>query len=95
MALRERLAHYGRDLGAAFQIVDDLLDSEGTREETGKTPGKDAAAGKATLVAVLGQDHARAHARLLAQQAAVYLDPFGDRAHRLREVATYVVERRN
>ena len=94
-ALRERLAHYGRDLGAAFQIVDDLLDSEGTPEETGKTPGKDAAAGKATLVAVLGHDHARAHARLLAQQAAGYLDPFGDRAGRLREVATYVVERRS
>ena len=48
------LAAYGRDLGAAFQIADDLLDAEGSTEETGKTAGKDAAAGKATMVAVLG-----------------------------------------
>ena len=48
------LAAYGRDLGAAFQIADDLLDVEGSAEEIGKTAGKDAAAGKATMVAVLG-----------------------------------------
>ena len=53
-AQRHLLAAYGRDLGAAFQIADDLLDAEGSTEETGKTAGKDAAAGKATMVAVLG-----------------------------------------
>jgi farnesyl diphosphate synthase len=57
---RHILAAYGRDLGAAYQIADDLLDAEGSTEETGKTPGKDAAAGKATLVAVLGVERARA-----------------------------------
>ena len=67
---RHMLAAYGRDLGAAFQIADDLLDVEGSTEETGKTAGKDAAAGKATMVAVLGAGMARAHADMLARQAA-------------------------
>ena len=86
---------YGRDLGAAFQIADDLLDAEGTTEETGKTAGKDAAAGKATMVTVLGTARARAHADMLARQAAVHLDGFGDRAAQLRALAAFVVERRN
>ena len=64
---RHLLAAYGRDLGAAFQIADDLLDTEGSTEETGKTPGKDAAAGKATMVAVLGIERARSQAELLAR----------------------------
>ena len=54
LAQRHQLAAYGRDLGAAFQIADDLLDAEGTTEETGKTAGKDAASGKATMVSILG-----------------------------------------
>ena len=77
---RHLLAAYGRDLGAAFQIADDLLDAEGSTEETGKTAGKDAAAGKATMVAVLGTERARAQADLLARQAADHLQGFGERA---------------
>ncbi|HET8995358.1 MAG TPA: polyprenyl synthetase family protein, partial [Acetobacteraceae bacterium] len=92
---RHVLAAYGRDLGAAFQIADDLLDAEGTTQETGKTAGKDAAAGKATMVAILGPERARAHAELLARQAAGHLDSFGDKASLLRSLATYVVTRRN
>jgi farnesyl diphosphate synthase len=92
---RHLLAAYGRDLGAAFQIADDLLDVEGNEEETGKTAGKDAAAGKATMVAVLGVEMARAHADMLAQQAADHLDDFGDRAKHLRALAAFVVARRN
>ena len=91
---RLMLAAFGRDLGAAFQIADDLLDAEGTTEETGKTAGKDAAAGKATLVAVLGAERARAQADLLAAQAARHLDSFGERAGLLRELAAFVVARR-
>ena len=91
---RLMLAAYGRDLGAAFQIADDLLDAEGTTEETGKTAGKDAAAGKATLVAVLGPERARAQADRLAAQAADHLDSFAERAGLLRELAGFVVARR-
>jgi farnesyl diphosphate synthase len=92
---RHLLAGYGRDVGAAFQIADDLLDVEGTAEETGKAIGKDAAAGKATLVAILGVDRARAQADALAAQAARHLDSFGDKAVHLRALASYVVARRN
>src|SRR5579872_5627398 len=92
---RHLLAAYGRDIGAAFQIADDLLDAEGSTEETGKTAGKDAAAGKATMVAILGVERARAQAELLALQAAGHLEGFGERARLLRSLATYVVTRRN
>jgi farnesyl diphosphate synthase len=92
---RQILVAYGRDLGAAFQIADDLLDAEGTAAETGKTTGKDAAAGKATLVAILGPERARAQARWLADQAARHLDSFGERADILRQLAGYVISRRS
>ena len=91
---RHLLAAYGRDLGAAFQIADDLLDATGSAEEIGKTAGKDAAAGKATLVAVLGVERARAQADMLAAQAAGHLDSFGERAELLRRLAAFVVARR-
>jgi farnesyl diphosphate synthase len=94
-AQRHLLAAYGRDLGAAYQIADDLLDAEGSTEETGKTAGKDAAAGKATMVAVLGAERARSQAELLARQAAGHLEGFGERARLLRMLASFVVTRRN
>ncbi|HUC19159.1 MAG TPA: farnesyl diphosphate synthase [Acetobacteraceae bacterium] len=90
---RHALAHFGRELGAAFQIADDLLDTEASTEQMGKTAGKDREAGKATLVAVLGPARARAQAERLAEQAASHLEPFGERADLLRALARYVVER--
>ena len=92
---RHLLAAYGRDLGAAFQIADDVLDVEGDEAEVGKTTGKDAAAGKATMVSVLGLDLARSHADMLSRQAAAHLDGFGDRAANLRALAAFVVTRRS
>lgn len=92
---RHLLAAYGRDIGAAFQIADDLLDIESTAEEMGKTAGKDIAQGKATMVAVLGVERARAQADMLARQAAAHLDAFGPRAVNLRALAAFVVERRS
>jgi farnesyl diphosphate synthase len=92
---RHLLAAYGRDLGAAFQIADDLLDATGSTAQTGKTAGKDAAAGKATLVAVLGVERARTQALRLAEQAAGHLDSLGGRAGLLRRLALHVVSRRS
>ena len=92
---RHLLAAYGRDVGAAFQIADDVLDVTGTAEEIGKTAGKDIAQGKATLVAVWGVDRARAQAELLAQQAAGHLEGFGEEARLLRELAAFVVARKS
>jgi farnesyl diphosphate synthase len=88
------LSAYAHDLGLAFQIVDDLLDIEGDAAQLGKTPGKDAAAGKATFVSILGQERARAQANLLARQAAQHLEPFGEGADLLKQAAEFVVARR-
>jgi len=92
--MRNALAAYAHDLGLAFQIVDDLLDIEGTAQDLGKTPGKDEAAGKATFVSILGHERARAQASLLARQAAAHLEPFGAAADLLKQAANFVVERR-
>jgi farnesyl diphosphate synthase len=91
---RHLIGAYGRDLGAAFQIADDILDAEGTDTSLGKTAGKDAAQGKATMVAVLGLGRARMQAEKLAEQAATYLDSFGDKADRLRALALFTVARK-
>ena len=92
--LRNALSAYAHDVGLAFQIADDLLDIEGTAAELGKTPGKDAAAGKATFVSILGLERARAQADLLARHAAAHLEPFGEAADLLRQAAKFVVARR-
>jgi farnesyl diphosphate synthase len=92
---RQLLAAFGRDVGAAFQIADDVLDAVGSAAEVGKAVGKDAAAGKATMVAVLGVERARAQAEALAAQAAQHLHGFGEPAGLLRDLAAFVVARRS
>lgn len=92
--MRNALSAYAHDLGLAFQIVDDLLDVEGDAADLGKTPGKDAAAGKATFVSILGLERARSQATMLARQAAAHLESFGPTADLLRQAANFVVSRR-
>jgi farnesyl diphosphate synthase len=91
---RKALRDYARDMGLAFQIADDLLDAEGTEEQVGKKVGKDAAAGKATFVSILGTDGARRKAREISDRAVKHLDSFGKKGDLLAEVARFVVDRR-
>jgi len=91
---RVALRGYAHDLGLAFQIADDLLDVEGSADQTGKPVGADAAAGKATFVSILGVERARAQADLLIRQAVAHLDLFEQRAELLREAARFVITRR-
>jgi len=93
--VRTQIAAYGRDLGAAFQIADDVLDAVGTAEQIGKTAGKDEAAGKATVVSILGIDRAEAQSRMLCEQSKAHLEHFGPEADRLRALATWVVARKS
>jgi farnesyl diphosphate synthase len=92
-ASRKALHGYAHELGLAFQIADDLLDVEGDAATLGKAVGKDAAAGKATFVSLLGIDRAREQARSLVEQALDRLAPFGEEADLLRDIASYVVNR--
>lgn len=92
---RAALKAYGDHLGFAFQIADDLLDAQGDAETVGKAVGKDTAAGKATLVSLLGVDAARAELAAAEQSAIDALAPFGARAHMLVEAARFVRMRRS
>jgi farnesyl diphosphate synthase len=92
---RASLAAYGRDLGLAFQIADDLLDVESSAVALGKAVGKDAEAGKATFVSLLGVAGARDYADQLVARAVARLEIFDGRAGLLADAARFVVERRH
>lgn len=87
------LAAYGERVGLAFQIADDILDETATAEQLGKTPGKDAAAGKATYPALYGLEASRRQAEALAEEAVALLSSLGRRAELLAELARFVVHR--
>lgn len=89
------LAAYSGALGLAFQIADDILDIEGDAATVGKATGKDARAGKATFVSLLGLEEARQRAQDLVQSACDALDVYGKDAETLRDAARFAVTRRN
>jgi len=93
VAEREALDRYGMAVGKAFQIADDLLDVEGDSATLGKAAGKDASAGKATLVGILGIATSKARLKTLVSEAGAALAPFGERAQTLVETAKFIAER--
>ncbi|MFN3670927.1 MAG: polyprenyl synthetase family protein [Bosea sp. (in: a-proteobacteria)] len=94
-AERQALLAYGKALGAAFQVADDILDVEATQEQLGKATAKDQDKGKATLVAALGLDEAKRERDRLSEQAVAALDRFGPEAGTLREAARFAATRRS
>jgi farnesyl diphosphate synthase len=92
-AERAALERYGSAVGQAFQIADDLLDVEGDSATLGKATAKDAEAGKATLVGVLGVERAKGRLKILVAEAEAALAPFGARAGVLAEGARFVAQR--
>lgn len=94
-AALQRLDHYARHLGLAFQVIDDVLDCESDTATLGKTAGKDQEADKPTYVKLLGLSDARAYAGELVGRALAELDGFGSRADCLRGLAQFVTARKS
>jgi farnesyl diphosphate synthase len=90
---RTQLRGFARDLGLAFQIVDDIMDVEGNEALAGKALHKDAQAGKATFVSLMGLERAKQQAQALIEQALNHLSGYGHEADLLRAIARYVLER--
>ena len=93
-AERAALLAYASAFGQAFQLADDLLDAQGDAAALGKAVAKDEARGKATLVALLGVEAAKARLAGLVAEAEAALGPFGAKAATLVEAARFVAERR-
>jgi len=89
----EKLSDYGRALGLAFQVTDDILDVEASTEQMGKRTHKDESRGKATYPALMGLEQSHEFARSLVARAHSALTSLGERAEPLRRIASYVVER--
>jgi geranylgeranyl pyrophosphate synthase len=91
----EKLTVYGRALGLAFQIIDDVLDITADLQTLGKDPGSDREAGKTTFVDLLGVDGARSRAKQVMDEGIAALSSFGERAEALRALAQYTLNRSN
>ena len=90
----EALARYGRAIGLAFQIADDILDIEGSTEVLGKTAGSDVARGKVTYPAAVGLEGSRQAAQTLVNEALAALERFDNKAEPLRALANYIIARK-
>jgi geranylgeranyl diphosphate synthase type II len=87
------ITKFGRALGLAFQVIDDILDVTQTSEKLGKSAGKDVAAQKATYPAIIGLDKSRAEAKRLTKQAHAALSIFGAKGDALHALANHLLER--
>jgi geranylgeranyl diphosphate synthase type II len=90
-----RVTAYGEKVGLAFQIADDLLDVTGSKEQLGKSVGKDDQQRKATYPAIHGVEESQRIASRLVREACEALEPYAGRAQRLREIAQFLIERNN
>lgn len=90
----DALSRYGKSVGLAFQIADDILDVEGSAAEMGKNTGGDEKKGKATYPSLIGMDESRKRAEELVSIALKALDGFDEKADPLRAIARYIVQRR-
>ncbi|MBI2901517.1 MAG: polyprenyl synthetase family protein [Planctomycetes bacterium] len=88
-----RVTRYGRAVGLAFQIVDDILDVSGSARDLGKTPGKDARQGKKTFPALYGMEGSRLRAEACVREAVTAVAFLGERGARLRELARWILSR--
>ena len=91
----EALGRFSRNIGLAFQVMDDVLDVTASSETLGKTAGKDIAADKSTYVACMGVDAARAYANDLLNEALALLSPFGQASDALSALSKLLVHRKN
>jgi geranylgeranyl diphosphate synthase, type II len=91
----QSLSKYAQNIGLAFQIVDDILDITATQEELGKTAGKDLKAQKATYPSLLGLEESKKQAQQLIDEAIAQLTAYTEAADPLREIASYIITRKN
>ncbi|MEO0413627.1 MAG: polyprenyl synthetase family protein [Verrucomicrobiota bacterium] len=89
----DALTDFGRSLGLAFQVIDDILDVTQTTEKLGKSAGKDEATNKSTYPAIYGLEKSRKEAIRLTKRAHAALEPLGKKADRLHEIAAYLLDR--
>jgi geranylgeranyl diphosphate synthase type II len=88
------ITSYARNLGLSFQIVDDILDISSSKNNLGKTPGKDVKMNKLTYPALIGLERANKKAKRLVEKAKKALDIFGKKAHLLKQLADYLLIRK-
>jgi geranylgeranyl diphosphate synthase type II len=89
----QRLSRYAKNIGLAFQIVDDILDITATQEQLGKTAGKDLTAKKATYPSIWGLEESRCQAKKLVDDAKAELAVFGEKAIPLIALAEFIIAR--
>ena len=87
----KKMQNFGELLGMAFQIKDDLLDVEGNIIDVGKKTGKDHKQGKETLVSLLGIENAKKKSKDLIEESIKIIEPFGEKAKKLIDLAKFVI----